>query len=125
MTEHLQLVLKLKSKVPRCDFRWVPRSENNHADSLANLRAATEFQFRHEIPVEHITNLSVQQLIGEILRLDISSGWRDPIIAYLKDEILPDDKVEARKLQHLASRYTLLRDTLYKKSYSNLHPTCI
>ena len=49
MAEYLQLILRLKSKVPRCDFRWVPRSENNHADSLTNLGAATEFQFRHEI----------------------------------------------------------------------------
>ena len=24
MAKYLQLVLKLKSKVPRCDFRWVP-----------------------------------------------------------------------------------------------------
>ena len=59
MAKHLQLVLKLKSKIPRCDFKWVPRSENNHIDSLANLGAVTEFQFRCEIPVEYITNPSV------------------------------------------------------------------
>jgi len=70
------------------------RSENNH-DSLANLGVATEFQFRREIPIEHITNLSVQQPTGEILRLDTSPGWRDPIIAYLKELTLPVDKAEA------------------------------
>jgi len=57
-----------------------------------------------------------------ILRLDTSSGWKDPIIAYLKDGTLASDKAKARKLQHLASRYTLLGDSLYKKSYSSLHP---
>ena len=95
--------------------------ENNHTDSLANLGAATEFQFRREIPVEHITNPSVQQPIRESLRIDTSLEWRDLIIAYLKNGTLPDDMVEARKLQHLATRYTLLGDILYKKSYSNLH----
>ena len=54
------------------------------------------------------------------MRLDTSPGWRDPIIIYLKDMTLPDDKVEARKLQHLATRYTLLGDVLYKKSYFKL-----
>ena len=51
MAEYLQLVLGLKSKILRCNFKWVPRSKNNHADSLANLGAATEFQFRTQIPV--------------------------------------------------------------------------
>ena len=51
-------------------FKWVPRYENNHADSLANLGAATEFQFIREILVEHIINPS----------LDTSLGWRDLII---------------------------------------------
>jgi len=63
---------------------------------LANLGAATEFQFRREIPVKHI-NPSVQQPTRE-LHLDTSSGLRDPIITYLKNRTLPDDKAEARKL---------------------------
>ena len=34
MADYLQLVLKLKSKIPRCDFKWVPRSINNHTTRL-------------------------------------------------------------------------------------------
>ena len=75
-----------------------PQSENNNADLLANLEAAMEFQFRREIPVKHITNPSVQQPTREVLRLDASPGWRNPIIAYLKDGTLRDDRVEVRKL---------------------------
>jgi len=104
MAEYQQLVLKLRSKVPRCDFRWVPRFENNHADSLSIVGAAAKFQFRCEIPVEHIANPSVHQPIEEILCLDTSPGWRDPIIAYLKDD--PDKKAGAA----LASKYTLIGD---------------
>jgi len=59
--------------------------------------------------------------IREVLRLDISSGWRDSIIAYLKDGTIPDDRAEAQKLLYLAARYMLLGDVLYKKSYSKLH----
>jgi len=55
-----------------------------------------------------------------LLRLNSSPGWRDPIIAYLKDGELPDNRAEAQKLWHLAIRYTFLRDVLYKKSYSKL-----
>ena len=112
----------MKSKIPRCDFKWVLRSANNHAKSLANLGVATEFQFRQKILIEHITNLSIQQPTGEVLRLDTSPGWRSPIIAYLKDGTLLDDRVKVRKFQHLATRYILLGDILYRKSYSSLHP---
>ena len=113
MAEYLQLVLRLKFKIPR--------SENNHVESLSNLGATTEFQFRWEIPVKHNANRIVQQLIGEVLRLDTSPGWRDHIIAYLKDRTLPDDRAEAQKLLYVATRCTLLGDALYKKSYFKLH----
>ena len=103
-------------------FQVVPRSANNYADSLASLEAAVEFQFRWEIPIEHFTNPNIQQLAGEVLRLDTSAGWRSLIISYLKDGTLPDDRADARKLQHIATRYIIFRDILYQKSYSNLHP---
>ena len=48
-------------------------------------------------------------------------GWRDPNIAYLKDGVLPNDRAEAQKLQHLATRYILLGDVLYKKFYTKFH----
>ena len=43
LAEYLHLVIALKSKIPRCSFKWVPRFENNHTDSLANLEVTTEF----------------------------------------------------------------------------------
>ena len=45
----------------------------------------------------------------------------DPIISFLKDGTLPDDKAEAQILQHLATRFVLFGGLLYKKSYSGLH----
>ena len=56
-----------------------------------------------------------------MLRLDTSLGWRDPIISYLKNGALSDNKAEAQKLQHLVTRYILQGDLLYKKSYSKMH----
>ena len=52
MKAYLQFVLSLRVKFPRYDFKRIPWSENNHADSLANLASTTEYQFQQEIPVE-------------------------------------------------------------------------
>ena len=108
MAACLQLILNLKSKFPRCDFKQVPRSQNNHPDSLANLASAVKFQFMRDIPVEYIVKPNIKRSGGKVLCLDTSLGWRDPIIAYLKDGVLPNDRAEAQKLQHLATSYILL-----------------
>jgi len=72
------------------------RSEYSHADSLAILAAAINFQFRCEIPVKHFLELSIDKPDEEVLYLDLSLGWREPIISFLKDWILPDNNAEAR-----------------------------
>ena len=112
MVAYLLLVLILKAKFPRCDFKRVLKSENNHVDSLANLALATEFQFWWKIIIEHIPTTSIQYPDREILRLDTSLGWRTLIIAYLKHGALHDDKAEAHKLKHLAIRYILIGELL-------------
>jgi len=43
MAVYLQIVLSLKSKFPRRDFKQVSRPEDNHADYLANLASTVEF----------------------------------------------------------------------------------
>ena len=74
--------------------------------SLANLEVAIEFLFRCKILIEHITNSNVHRPIKEVIRLDTSLGWRDPIITYLKDGSFPNDKAEAQKLILLPSIHT-------------------
>ena len=77
MATYLQIVLNLKFKFPRCDFKQVTRSENH--DYLANLASAVEYQFQQEIPVEHIMKHSIRRS-GEVARLDTSPSWRDRIL---------------------------------------------
>ena len=47
------------------------------------------------------------------------------IILYLKDEILPEGKDEARKLRVRSARYVLLNDALYKRGFSQLYLRCL
>lgn len=79
-----------------------------------------DWQFRREIPNDYIAKSISSFTQEEALCLDLSPGWREPILAYLKDETLPSDKAEAQKLQHLVTRYTVLNNKLYIKFYSNL-----
>ena len=40
-----------------------------------------------------------------------------PIIRYLKEGWLPEDKTEARKIQIRATRFVIIDDVLYKQGY--------
>ena len=120
MATYLNIVTTWKFKFSRCNFIQVSRSENSRADSLA-IASIVDFQFRREIPVEYIPKPSIHKSDEEVLHLDTSPGWRAPIVSYLKNGTLSDNKAEAQMLQHLVTRYILLGDILYKKFYSKLY----
>ncbi|GKV33125.1 hypothetical protein SLEP1_g41667 [Rubroshorea leprosula] len=52
-------------------------------------------------------------------------SWTDPIVSFLGDETVPTDKQEKMRLRKKASRYTLVNDVLYKRSFSLLLLRCL
>ena len=48
-----------------------------------------------------------------------------PIIQYLKDGVVPEDKRKARLLRLKATLYTLYDDQLYKRGFSTLLLKCV
>ena len=46
------------------------------------------------------------------------SSWTTPLVSYLKDGVLPDEKEAARKLKVQVARFVLIKDVLYKRGFS-------
>ena len=56
----------------------------------------------------------------------VGPSWMDPIVAFLKNDILPEGKSEAEKIQRNATRFWLSEDhKLYRRSYSGLYLLCV
>ena len=55
--------------------------------------------------------LKVQQIEGE-------ENWMTPIIAYLKNGRLPEERDKARKLRISLAKYVLIDEVLYKRGFS-------
>ena len=56
----------------------------------------------------------------------VGPSWMDPIVRFLKDDILPQEKSEAEKIRRIAYRFWLSKDhKLYKHSYSGPYLLCI
>ena len=62
----------------------------------------------------------------QIHQLRVGPSWMDPIVLFLKDDILLEEKGEANKVQRKAPQFWLSKDQkLYKRSFFEPYLLCI
>ncbi|XP_059670727.1 uncharacterized protein LOC132316237 [Cornus florida] len=126
MKSYLQKVKELKNHFQRFLIHQIPREENGKADALARLATALEPEINKNIPLEYLDELSIsQERQIEVQQAILSVEWADPIIRYIKDGVLPTDRVEAQKVKIRAARYTLIKGVFYKRSFSMPYLRCV
>ena len=105
----------------------VSRSGNTHADSLATLATSLAQGLPQVILVEDLCKADeVKEDIVQIHQVRVGPSWMDPIVSFLKDDTLPEEKLEAEKIRRKAPRLWLSKDhKLYKRSYSGPYLLCI
>ncbi|KAJ8639191.1 hypothetical protein MRB53_015885 [Persea americana] len=96
MAAYLARAKELLSQFERAEVRQVGRESNSHADALASLASAIEAGNRRTVEVETLQELSIElQQPRQLMCVDLGLSWMDPVIAYLKDDPLPEDRTEA------------------------------
>ena len=64
------------------------------------------------------TSCHDQAIVG-IHSIQVGLDWMDPLVSFLSDGALPEDKSEAKKIQRKAPRYWLSEEQkLYEYSFS-------
>ncbi|GKV41128.1 hypothetical protein SLEP1_g48700 [Rubroshorea leprosula] len=118
MVKYVALVAKLKCKFQKLCLSKIPRTENEQADSLSKFASDSSSHSR-SVFVEVLDEPSfVKPRVMEISTDPGTPSWTDPILSFLRDGIVPEDRQEAMKLRRKASRYTLVDGILYKRSFS-------
>ena len=108
MAAYLHKAKKLLESFNSYTISQIPRSQNVEANALtllASKRDADQLKF---IPVETLNSPSIQT--GEPLTVNCAiarDNWMTPVIQYLKDSVLPEEKKKARLLRLKAARYML------------------
>ena len=73
------------------------------------------------IPVEYLIEPSItHHEVNVVMPIEEKSSWMHPILQYLKERILLDDKKVARSLRMRAAHYILYDVQLYKGGFSTL-----
>ena len=125
MVLYLQKVRDLLQKFVSVQIKYVPRTENSHADTLAKLAMALQEDIGESAPVEYLAEPSIDPHSLVIAPIGSTPNWMDPIWDYINDGTLPDDPKEAAKIRVRSSRFTNHKGSLYKRGFYTPFLKCI
>jgi ribonuclease HI len=119
MLSYLSIVKSLLSKFDFVQVEQIGREHNSHADILGKLATTLETDLHRTVTVEVLSTPST--LIDTADRVCSTSSvasWMDPLIAYLRDDCLPEDPKTASIIKRKAPGYWLSKErSLYKKVF--------
>ena len=127
MQEYLERVKRLQSDFESFNLTHVFRSGNTHADSLATLAMSSAHDLPRMILIEDLCQTSsIGRDTAQVHQIRKNPNWMDPIMNFLKDDTLPEGKLEAEKIRRNAPRFWLSEDhKLYRRFYSGPYLLCI
>ncbi|KAL5547064.1 hypothetical protein UlMin_006751 [Ulmus minor] len=124
MASYLEKAKELLGQFDTVTITQIPRNENTNADTLARLATGLEDSLLKMVPLEILDEPSIDKR-QQVDAISDKPTWMDPIMAYLRDGTLPQDKFEARRLRYRSARYFLDKDKLRKRSFSSPSLTCL
>ncbi|KAI3682300.1 hypothetical protein L1987_82190 [Smallanthus sonchifolius] len=112
--EKAQAIIKLFDE---CKVIHITRSKNKKADALSKLASVTFTHLAKEVRVEVLESPSIVDTEISTITGAENPTWMTPIIQFLTNGTLPDDRAEARKIRTKALQYEIEQGCLYRKSY--------
>ena len=108
MQRYLSQVKCLQSKFESFNMLHIPRSGNAHADSLAMLATFSAQNLPRVILVEDLHKpIETRRETVQIHQIRAGPSWMDCIIQFLKEDTLPEERLEADKVRRKATRFWL------------------
>ena len=113
MKKYLKKVVHLVKKFKEADFIQIPREENVEVDTLVKEASVNEAMDELDA-VQYMSSID----LPEMLQIEGDENWMIPIVSYLKDGMLLEEKDKVRKLRVKSARYILMDEVLYKRGFS-------
>ncbi|GJW61826.1 reverse transcriptase domain-containing protein [Tanacetum coccineum] len=125
MIKYLEKVKSLVSGFANFSISQVPQSKNKKVDALSKIASTSFAHLSKQVLVEILKEKSIQEKEMTTVVEEDGLTWMTPIIEYLKEGTLPDDKKEASKLRIKAKQYGLWEGVLYRRSFLKPWIRCI
>ena len=104
-------------------LQQILREQNSHADSLAMLATSLGSNLHQVVIIEDMVSSNFVEKplvkVHGVHSIQIGPNWMDPLVTFLKQGLLLEDKSEVEKIHRKAPRYWLSEEQkLYKCSHS-------
>ncbi|XP_061359835.1 uncharacterized protein LOC133303882 [Gastrolobium bilobum] len=109
LIKYLNKVQEIMAGFDEVQVTHIPRWENSRADILSKL-ASTKNPGNHGTVVQQSMTMP-----SCVMVITSANDWRKPIVDYLEKGILPEDRLESRKLVRDATQYIIVNDQLFGK----------
>ncbi|XP_028107977.1 uncharacterized protein LOC114306839 [Camellia sinensis] len=101
----------------------ISHDRNSHADALAYLGSLLDAKDTRKVWVEFILEPSIA---SPVLCNNLEPSWMDPMLVFLKFDILAEDKKETNKIRHRSARFWVSPSgKLYRSSYLGPYLLCV
>nr|GEW82526.1 hypothetical protein [Tanacetum cinerariifolium] len=125
MIKYLEKFKSLVSGITNFSINQVPRSKNKKADAMSKIASTSFAHLSKQVLVEILKEKSIQEKEVTNVVEEEEPTWMTPIMEYLKERTLPNDRKEARKLCIKAQQYDLLEGVLYMRSFLTPSLRCL
>ena len=103
---YLSQVRHLQSGFESFSLLYIPRSGNIQVDSLAMLATSLTQSLPWVIFIEDLCKpTKVRGNVVHVHQVRVRPTWMDPIVLFPREDILPEDKLEADKVQRKEPRF--------------------
>ena len=124
---YLSQVKCLQSEFDSFDLLHIPKNANARADSLAMLTTSSAQNLPQVILVKDLyKHTETKRKTARIHQIRAGPSWINSIIQFLREDTLPEERIETDKVRRKAIRFWLSENQkLYKRSFSGPYLLCI
>nr|GEX87814.1 reverse transcriptase domain-containing protein [Tanacetum cinerariifolium] len=123
--KYLEKIKTLVNGFTNFSISQVPRSKNTKADALRKIASTSFAHLSKQVFVEVLKEKSIQEKeVATVIEEDGPTRMT-PIMEYLKDGTLPEERKEASKLRINGRWYELLEGVLYRRSFLKPWLRCV
>ena len=126
MSVYLATVRRLLDKFESVHVAQIGREHNSHVDILAKLATTLESDVQRIVCIETLDRPSFQNQRISVCSVSSQPSWMDPILSYLVDNKLPEDRKETNMIKRKASKYWVSKEgLLYRRSFTGPYLLCV
>ncbi|XP_076921117.1 uncharacterized protein LOC143582440 [Bidens hawaiensis] len=124
MVEYLKKVKELMRDFKEVEVLHISRGQKKKTDALSKLASVAFDHLAKGVKVEILRKPSITEFAIANVETP-EENWMTPIVRYLREGILPEDKQEARSLLVRALQYEMIDGALYRKLFLGPSLKCI